>query len=144
LNNPNQILRAIFVALLCALGFGLGACQKKDTVNERSPSSQVSATSAQETASQKPVSPSVTLTWKASASVGKPSPDPVIGYNVYRGTRPQQYEPKPLNSTPVEVPSYVDMTVERGKTYYYVTRTVTAQGVVSRPSNEVAAAIPPQ
>lgn len=140
MNRPNGILGMIFLVVLGAWEIGVCGCRTKDATSERSQSSQEVRNN--QSRNSRPVSPSATLTWKASASVGRPSPDPVIGYNVYRGNRPHEYDPKPINSAPVEVPSYVDVTVERGKTYFYVTRTVTQSGVVSRTSNEVEAVIP--
>jgi hypothetical protein len=78
---------------------------------------------------------SVTLTWKASTSS-------VAGYNVYRSTvRGRGYEK--INAALVEgKTSYKDETVESGKTYYYVARSVDAQGKESENSPEVVATVP--
>jgi hypothetical protein len=92
--------------------------------------------------SQTPVSPRVTLTWKASVSANKPSPDPVSGYNVYRGTNAPPDYTRPINSGHVRGTTYVDLRVEPGKKYVYAVKTVTAKGVESRPSNKAEAVIP--
>ena len=97
---------------------------------------------SQPTNSQTPVSPRVTLTWKASVSANKPSPDPVNGYNVYRGTNSLPDYSKPINSGRVKGTTYVDLRVERGKKYVYAVKTVTVKGVESRPSNKAEAVIP--
>ena len=113
------IPRAAGLALLAALALGACGCRVREQQ-----------------------SPRVTLRWNASVSAGRPARDPVVGYNIYRGTRPHEFDPRPLNSAPVTAATYVDVTVERGKTYFYVTRTVTARGVTSRSSNEVEAVVP--
>ena len=54
------------------------------------------------------MSHSVTLTWQAS-------PDPVAGYNVYRGTNPPGNEgATPINPSLVTVLTYVDTNVTAG------------------------------
>jgi hypothetical protein len=88
-------------------------------------------------------SPSVTLTWTASVSANKPSSDPVIGYNVYRGLSSRAYDTSPINTPAVKDVTFVDVNVERGKTYFYAVKTVTASGVESDFSNEAKAVIPP-
>ncbi|MBZ5705511.1 MAG: hypothetical protein LAN63_09160 [Acidobacteriia bacterium] len=93
----------------------------------------------QSTTSLTPISPSVTLTWTASVSASKASPDPVKGYNVYRGTTSHAYDPKPINAAPVEDTTYVDLSVEVGQKYFYAVKTVTVKGVESVPSNEAEA-----
>jgi len=85
----------------------------------------------------------VTLTWNESASAGKREADPVIGYNVYRGTKSQVYGPEPINALPIEGTKFVDTGVESGKTYYYVVKTVTSRKVESVLSNETVVIIPP-
>jgi len=78
---------------------------------------------------------SVTLTWNASTS-------PVVGYNVYRSTVKGRGYVK-INAALVQgMTSYKDETVESGKTYYYVTRSVDAKGRESFDSAEVLAAVP--
>ncbi len=77
---------------------------------------------------------SVRLNWKASNS-------PVVGYNVYRSTIDGRGYVK-INSRIVEGLSYVDQTVESGKTYYYVTRSVDGKGRESGDSAEVVARVP--
>lgn len=77
---------------------------------------------------------SVTLTWNASKS-------PARGYNVYRSTKPGgPYER--INPDLVQGLSYQDRDVKSGTTYYYVTRTVDANGRESVNSAEITAAIP--
>jgi len=76
----------------------------------------------------------VTLTWKASSSQ-------VAGYNVYRSTTPGGDYVK-INTSLVQGLTYTDKTVDRGVTYYYVTRAVDPRGNQSVNSNEASAAIP--
>jgi hypothetical protein len=78
---------------------------------------------------------SVMLSWNASTS-------PVVGYNVYRSTvRGRDYVK--MNAVVVtDRLSYKDETVESGKTYYYVTRSVDAKGKESADSAEVVATVP--
>lgn len=76
----------------------------------------------------------VTLTWKASKSVVK-------GYNVYRGTKPGGPYTR-VNSDLVQGLSYQDKDVSGGATYYYVTRSVDADGRESVNSSEITAAVP--
>jgi hypothetical protein len=77
---------------------------------------------------------SVTLTWKASVSQ-------VAGYNVYRRKAPAT-EYKKINSSLVQGLSYTDNNVASGATYYYVTRSVDAQGHESVNSVEFSVVIP--
>jgi hypothetical protein len=78
---------------------------------------------------------SVTLTWNQSTS-------PVVGYNVYRSTVPSRDYVK-INTALVQgKTSYKDETVESGKTYSYVTRSVAAKGKESGNSVEVVVTVP--
>jgi fibronectin type 3 domain-containing protein len=90
-----------------------------------------------------PVSHSVTLSWQASVPASKSARDAIIGYIVYRSTKPHDLNATPINTTRVAGTTYVDPNVEAGKTYYYVTRAVSASGALSGASNEAIAAIPP-
>jgi hypothetical protein len=77
---------------------------------------------------------SVTLNWVASTSAN------VAGYSVYRGsTTGGPYTV--LTPTPVPGTSYVDATVESGKTYFYVVTAVDTSNVASGYSNEASAVI---
>jgi hypothetical protein len=77
----------------------------------------------------------VTLTWNASTSA-------VAGYNIYRSTVKGRDYVK-INATLVKDRlSYKDVDVDRGKTYYYVTRSVDANGKESSDSAEVVASVP--
>lgn len=76
----------------------------------------------------------VTLTWKASKSA-------VRGYNVYRATSSGGPYTK-INSELVRELNYKDQNVQSGKTYYYVTRSVDANGRESVNSSEIAATVP--
>lgn len=76
----------------------------------------------------------VTLKWT-------PSTSSVTGYRVYRGTATGGPYSSLSSSTLVSA-SYVDTSVQSGKTYFYVTTAVNSSGVESVKSNEVKAAIP--
>jgi hypothetical protein len=74
------------------------------------------------------------LTWQASRS-------PVAGYNVYRREAPGANFLK-VNSSLVQGLTYTDGSVENGKIYYYVTRSVDSQGSESFNSNVCAVVVP--
>lgn len=86
---------------------------------------------------------SVKLSWGPSTPATKMARDAVVGYNVYRSTATHDRNPKRINSKPCAGTTYIDNEVEAGKTYFYVTRGVTAKGVESHPSNEVKVVTPP-
>ena len=77
---------------------------------------------------------SVTLEWSASATRVK-------GYNVYRSEAPSLKYSR-LNSALDSQTAFTDVSVESGKTYYYVTTAVSSAGVESSYSNRVEAVIP--
>jgi titin len=78
----------------------------------------------------------VILSWAASTSSG------VVGYNVFRGTTSGGESTTPLNSTPINGTSYVDVNVTAGTAYYYVVTSVGSDGMQSAPSNETEATVP--
>jgi fibronectin type 3 domain-containing protein len=85
----------------------------------------------------KPKAHSVTLTWNASA----PSKDfTVAGYNIYRGTK--RGGPYEKIASRVSGLTYVDHTVNRRKTYFYVVTAVDEGGRESKFSQEIKAVIP--
>ncbi len=77
---------------------------------------------------------SVSLSWNASTS-------PVIGYNMYRGSQSGGPYTK-INSVLGTSTSYLDISVQGGHTYYYVTTAVNGSGVESGHSNQVQAVVP--
>jgi len=81
-----------------------------------------------------PTSHTVSLNWLASDAT-------VSGYNVYRSTTDGSNYVK-ITASPVTTPSYVDSSVVRGTTYYYVTTAVDASGDESAYSNQASAAVP--
>lgn len=76
----------------------------------------------------------VDLSWNAPVS----SPDPVVGYNIYRATGSGALAV--IGST--SNVAYVDSTVSGGTTYSYEVKSVDASGVESVPSSEVTLAVP--
>jgi fibronectin type 3 domain-containing protein len=74
------------------------------------------------------------LNWDASSSS-------VVGYYVYRGTKPSGPYSK-LNSSPHSSTSYSDSSVNDGEVYYYVVTAVNSSNVESADSNQVSATIP--
>lgn len=103
--------RRVVWAILCVLLFGLGA-------------------SAQS-------SPSVTLTWIASA---QPQNETVASWNVYRSTVNGPYTL--LASVPVASLTYQDNLVAAGSDYFYVVTAVNTANVESAYSASVEVAIP--
>jgi fibronectin type 3 domain-containing protein len=77
---------------------------------------------------------SVTLHWQPSATEK-------VRYNVYRGTSAKNH-PDKLNSSPLDTLTFTDTKVEKGKTYYYVTRSIDSKGHESLDSNETVVVIP--
>jgi len=75
------------------------------------------------------------LTWIASSAK-------ITGYNIYRSDLSGSGYSK-LNPSPVKELSYLDSSVEAGKTYYYVVKAVDEKGLESAPTNETFAKIPP-
>jgi fibronectin type 3 domain-containing protein len=154
-----QIMVRVLVLLLCTswqitacLGQTTdranGAAQSSEEAKKASTTQEVknalvppSLLSRQSANSQPPVSPSVTLTWTASVSANKPSSDPVIGYNVYRGTNSAPDYTKPIAFVSVKDTTYVDVSVGRGKKYSYTVKTVTAGKAESVASNQADANI---
>jgi hypothetical protein len=76
----------------------------------------------------------VTLSWQRSITDG-------VKYNVYRSTTRGKNYVK-LNSDPLTGRSYKDKDVQSGVTYYYVTRSIDADGRESVDSNEAQATVP--
>jgi len=58
----------------------------------------------------------VVLSWTAASGVR--------GYNVYRGRRPGEHGPQPLNAEPIPGDTFRDAGVQNETTYYYVVRAV--------------------
>jgi hypothetical protein len=81
-----------------------------------------------------PVQHSVDLTWNASTST-------VSGYNVYRSTVSGGPYAK-INASLVAVLNYLDLTVQGGTAYFYVTTAIDSSGNESVNSNEVSATVP--
>ncbi|MGD0304910.1 MAG: choice-of-anchor D domain-containing protein [Candidatus Acidiferrales bacterium] len=77
---------------------------------------------------------SVALNWDASSSS-------VVGYYVYRGSKPSGPYSK-LNGSPNSSTSYSDSSVSDGQVYYYVVTAVNSNNVESADSNQVSATIP--
>jgi hypothetical protein len=79
----------------------------------------------------------VDLSWIAPVS----SPDPVVGYNVYRApSGSQTYQL--LNSSVDTQTTYSDSTVQTGLTYDYIIESVDDNGVQSVPTSPFAVTIP--
>ncbi|WP_348266528.1 choice-of-anchor D domain-containing protein [Edaphobacter paludis] len=78
----------------------------------------------------------VDLSWLPPSS----SPDPVVGYNIYRSVGGGGFTQ--LNSVISLAAAYVDNTVASAVTYGYVVKSVDASGVESTASNEFQITIP--
>jgi hypothetical protein len=81
-----------------------------------------------------PVQHSVALQWNASTSSG------VVGYNAYRGTNTGG--PYALLASAITALQYVDLSVQSGRTYYYVVTAMSDQAQESVDSNEAKATVP--
>ena len=80
---------------------------------------------------------SVTLIWEPTPSAAGVS---VVGYNVYRRTKPEG--PRTKIASRVPGPSYEDRDVVSGRTYFYVVTAVAQSGRESRLSEEARAKVP--
>jgi hypothetical protein len=89
-----------------------------------------------------PAAHSVTLSWNASVPASVLARDAVIGYIVYRSTKPHDPGAPPINIRRLTDTACVDTQVSPGEIYYYVTRAVSASGALSGPSNQVRVQIP--
>ena len=79
----------------------------------------------------------VTLNWLAPVS----SPDPVVGYDVYRSVSGKKSYTE-LNAALITATSYSDLALLYGVSYDYYATSVDAVGVQSVPSNTVTVQIP--
>ena len=82
---------------------------------------------------------SVDLLWNAPST----SPVTVAGYNVYRGNASTGPFGLLNGSSPLATTSFVDATVEGGRTYYYEVKSVDTSGVESPPAGPVPATTTP-
>ena len=80
---------------------------------------------------------SVDLSWSAPVS----SPDPVVGYNLYRAPSGSSAYVL-VNSLSNTTTTYADSSVLSGQTYDYIVDSVDASGVESIPSNMIAVIVP--
>jgi hypothetical protein len=78
----------------------------------------------------------VNLNWDAPAS----SPEPVMGYNIYRSTGTGSFVL--INSSPDTAATYVDNTVVGGTSYNYQVTSVDSSGMESVPTSPITVAIP--
>jgi fibronectin type 3 domain-containing protein len=83
---------------------------------------------------------SVRLSWNASIPASNSPADAIQGYNIYRRDPGKAYEK--INTDLIWGTSCVDYRVKAGRTYYYETRAVSANGAVSKSSSEVKVMIP--
>lgn len=98
--------------------------------------------SGQESARSPVSGHSVLLSWNASVPATTLSRDAVIGYIVYRSHKAHDAKASPINIQRLMSTSCVDMQIQPGETYFYVTRAVSASGALSGPSNEIRVQIP--
>ena len=70
----------------------------------------------------------IRLSWSASARRADGSLIAGIpGYNIYRGTIPGRYGPRPINREPVRATEFQDTDLVNDQTYYYIVRAVENQ-----------------
>ena len=77
---------------------------------------------------------SVTLAWHPAAAA-------VVGYNVYRGDASKGPFAK-INASPHPKPTFTDVSVTGGETYFYMTTAVDKKGKESKYSNRVQVTVP--
>jgi len=83
----------------------------------------------------------VTTAGKHSVSLSWNPESLMVGYNVYRGTKPGGPYSK-INTLLDASTSFADTSVQAGQTYYYVITAVNSSGVQSAFSNPVKAVVP--
>ena len=83
---------------------------------------------------------SVRLSWMANIPVSSSPDNAILGYNVFRRDPGTEYEK--INKDLMQHTGCVDYLVTSGHTYYYETKAVSANGLVSKPSPEVQVVIP--
>jgi fibronectin type 3 domain-containing protein len=128
--NPNQVLTL-------QVQFdptSAGAVAGQLTITSNSLSGNTAVVSLAGTGTS--VAHEVDLSWSAPTS----SPDPVVGYNIYRLTGSASFAL--VNSAPDSSIVYVDKNVVSGTTYSYVVKSVDSSGVESVASNEITVTIP--
>lgn len=132
--NPDAKKTGI-AAVIVALAFVAGptpAVQSNEVLfRDASGKAQTCPSTAQRNAPGK--KHKVTLTWKAS-------PSHVPGYNVYRSTTAKHSYVR-INKSLVRELTYVDDSVESGKTYYYVIRSADEQGHEGANSIEISVTV---
>lgn len=70
----------------------------------------------------------VRLSWSAPTRRADGSAlDGVLSYNIYRGTTPGQYDPRPVNREQVRTAEFNDSDLVNDRTYYYTVRAVENQ-----------------
>jgi len=79
--------------------------------------------------------PTIQLAWTEPANT-----EPITGYNVYRSTTPGVYG-TPHSQVPKGSPSYVDVSVTPGTTYYYVVKSYDPDGWESDGSNQASGVV---
>lgn len=147
---------ALVTLSLCVTS-GIRACGNQEratpTVQSSAPAKRPAATSnaapvsnasANLSAANSSKPHGIKLSWTASAPLSKQSHDRIIGYNIYRSTKPHvRCTPKnKITSVDGSVTSYTDSDAKPGKRYYYVATAVAASGRESdHPSNEASEAI---
>jgi hypothetical protein len=132
------------LVLLIVLGCGLTSQATRQSASSAEKGHGSGGTPAADHPDATPHNHSVTLSWGVSTPASKMSRDAVVGYNVYRSAVSHDRSPKRVNSALCASTIYTDSEVEAGKTYFYVTRGVTAKGVEGGPSNEIEVVMPPR
>jgi len=83
--------------------------------------------------------PSVRLSWDASVPASTRPVDAVEGYNIYRHEPGKIYQQ--INLVLIHETSCTDYAVKSGHTYLYQAKAVSAQGAISKPSNQATARV---
>ena len=86
---------------------------------------------------------SVSLSWNPAVPASSSPREAIQGYYVYRSLASHTFsEGDRISQTPLPTTHCVDTTVEPRKTYFYIVKALTADGIESGSSAEIKAVVP--
>lgn len=132
--NGDRIVDVLDVQIAIAMRSGLRPCRANIAGANICNDAVVASVRAASLGGRCDQNPRAVLNWTASPSAS------VTGYNVYRALNSRGPYTR-ITAAPVAGTTYIDTTVEAGRTYYYVATAVNAKQE-SPYSNEATVAVP--